>query len=504
MALVFTMPLFSQQIIEYDFATKGYKIDATSITNGKLVLEYNNSYRFRITNIDTRRYGYFGITTEQRKLIEEEIPGIFSQILAKPTDAENPKAGDSGITDKVSRAKDSLAKTNSAIKTNKSNPGRNNLIDSEKKSLEKRRAEEERELKILQRYQELYGRVQGLAAEVTHAYNNIEMFKRFNNEMVDLYLSDKLNNEQLKAAVLATEVKYSENLAMEGQLIALFGEADKNFKDGFAKFLADNTVDSLTLKEPALAIDQQILLNRAELLRTQVAAFNKNDGYAKRCEAVKYMRTKLKNGVFESLPFDDEILPTQDQMVITLKYKELDRLQPAASQSDKQDIVKPVTFNIKGGVRISFSAGLMVQAFLYDRKYTTSPASDSGFSVITLDKNQSLFQPTIGALMHVIFRNTGFATHGFSWGLGTNVTALSGITIFAGYSLVLGREERFIFTAGFATAPVEYLNGKYELEKPVKTSDLTGASITTKAYRPGCFIGFTYNLIKSKSQKKGE
>lgn len=497
-------PLFSQQIIEYDFSKKEYKIGGTPMTEGDLVLDYNHSYRFRIINIDTRRFGYFGLTPEQRKLMEEEIHGIFSQILAKPTDKSDPAAGDSGIKDKVDKAKNSLDKTDSEIKTNKSKPGGRSLTDAEKKSLEKKRAEEQRKLEILQRYQDLYGRVQDLAAEVTIAYNNIEKFKRLSNELVDLYISDKSNNEQLKASVLGIEGKYSEILAMEGQLIVLFDEADKNFKDGFSQFRSDKIVDSLTLKEPVLAIDQQLLLNRAEILRTQVAAFNKDSGYAKRCEAVKFMITKLNNGVLDTLTFDEEILPIQDQMVITLKYKELDRMLPGVNQSDKQDIVKPVTFNIKGGVRISFSAGLMVQAYLYDRKYSTSPTADSGYSVITLDQNHSLFQPTIGALMHVVFRRAKSVTHGFSWGLGTNVTALSGITIFAGYSLVLGREERFILTAGFATAPVEYLNGKYELDKPVKTSDLTGASITTKAYRPGCFIGFTYNLIKPKTQKKGE
>jgi hypothetical protein len=48
-------------------------------------------------------------------------------------------------------------------------------------------------------------------------------------------------------------------------------------------------------------------------------------------------------------------------------------------------------------------------------------------------------------------------------------------------------------------ASVDYLNGKYSLDKDIETESI-GEYLTEKTTRTGWFISFTYNLINKKKE----
>ncbi|MEO7991200.1 MAG: hypothetical protein ABI663_16740, partial [Chryseolinea sp.] len=155
---------------------------------------------------------------------------------------------------------------------------------------------------------------------------------------------------------------------------------------------------------------------------------------------------------------------------------------------------------INGGVKIDFSTGLFVTTNLHDRKYSkTIISSDTSKSTITENKNNSIAQLSLGALMHVSPRLSGNFKPGFTFGLGLNSTDLSNAQVFAGASAMFGSTERFIVSSGISLADVDYLSGKYSLNTPIENSMIDSA-LTEKSVRAGWFISFTYNLTNKKKE----
>lgn len=159
-------------------------------------------------------------------------------------------------------------------------------------------------------------------------------------------------------------------------------------------------------------------------------------------------------------------------------------------------------FNIEvpvyGGVKIDFSTGFFITNNLYDRKYSLgSFSSDSNMSIISEDRNNSIAQFSLGALVHVSKRCNGSFKPGLTFGLGLNSTDLTNLQAFFGLSAIFGLREQFIFSAGLSLANVDYLKGKYSLGTPTKNLN-DDTPLTEKVIKAGLFISFSYNLTSKK------
>lgn len=158
---------------------------------------------------------------------------------------------------------------------------------------------------------------------------------------------------------------------------------------------------------------------------------------------------------------------------------------------------------VKGTFKLNFSIGM---AFLYNSLRSTSyflspsPANlpdDSSLVQIREGKKTNRFQPAIGAFAHAYLKMGGYITPAITIGVSTNPTDFSDASYFLGLSTIFGHQNRFIFTAGMCGSKVEYLKGKYQLNKDYYKRDflnINDTDLSEKTFRAGLFFAVSYNL----------
>lgn len=150
---------------------------------------------------------------------------------------------------------------------------------------------------------------------------------------------------------------------------------------------------------------------------------------------------------------------------------------------------------ITGGIRFDFSIGTIFDFGTIDKKYTL----DSNNIIQRLNNNK--YNPTIAGIFHASFRNTSDYAFGFSLGTSFN-TDFSFNSIFPGISLLMGKRNKIILTAGTSFRLVDDLKANYS-EGMSLTNSLADEDLLTKNFKIGFFIGISYNLTpKQKDNLK--
>jgi hypothetical protein len=325
----------------------------------------------------------------------------------------------------------------------------------------------------------------------------------FNNSLVSLLKSKYVSKENIEKKLSDLENIYSDVYNTRSNLIMNFNNAHQDFLKLFNAINNDSKLS--IIRNSFVEIDENIIASKTHVdnILDKVDSFYKEDDFKRMIDNIEQMIFKLRNEAFIEIYFPDQIKPKKDQLTFKLNYKESSAGGNAFEYTVPQEI--EYTFDVKGGIKITMSTGIMLSMGLYDREYSIGPVEeDTTMMAITEDNNHDIFRPTIGAMMHVLYRTSGSVTGGLAIGLGTDVTSLSALQIFAGGSLVLGRDERFILSGGFAASPVDYLNGKYELGKTYAKDQIDESDLTKETFRPGWFIGFSYNLTKIKTEETGD
>ncbi|AZA77941.1 hypothetical protein EG347_10620 [Chryseobacterium sp. G0186] len=141
---------------------------------------------------------------------------------------------------------------------------------------------------------------------------------------------------------------------------------------------------------------------------------------------------------------------------------------------------------ITGGIRFDFSVGTVFDFGTIDRKYTL----DSNSAIQRLDNNK--YNPTIAGIFHASFRNSS----DFAWGLSLGASFTTGLSfnsIFPGVSLLMGKRNKIILTAGPSFRLVDELKANYKEGMQLNNS-LADEDLLTKNFRIGGFVGISYNL----------
>lgn len=141
---------------------------------------------------------------------------------------------------------------------------------------------------------------------------------------------------------------------------------------------------------------------------------------------------------------------------------------------------------ITGGIRFDFSVGTVFDFGTIDKKYTL----DSESKIQRLDNNK--YNPTIAGIFHASFRNSKSVAFGFSLGA-SFTTGLSFNSIFPGVSLLMGKRNKIILTAGPSFRLVDELKSNYK-EGMTLNNSLADSDLLTKNFRIGGFFGISYNL----------
>ncbi|MFP3833160.1 hypothetical protein [Chryseobacterium sp. SIMBA_028] len=141
---------------------------------------------------------------------------------------------------------------------------------------------------------------------------------------------------------------------------------------------------------------------------------------------------------------------------------------------------------ITGGIRFDFSVGTVFDFGTIDKKYTL----DSSNQIQRLDNNK--YNPTIAGIFHASFRNST----DFAWGVSLGASFTTGLSfnsIFPGVSLLMGKRNKIILTAGPSFRMVDELKANYQEGMQLNNS-LADEDLLTRNFKIGGFVGLSYNL----------
>lgn len=327
---------------------------------------------------------------------------------------------------------------------------------------------------------------------VSEAFEQLENSKVIKNKLIRITLTDGLDYKMAIDRITQLSNEYPYILKPE-KLLSSYQTSYNIFKTSLQLYSINAAVithfnnDDTKLKESTTALSTEI-----EDIKKKVDKYD----YTKLFEEINQLITELRN---ENNYFiaSDPVQAKKDIINYNVKITPRKGVESLTALENRNFNIE---IPIKGGVKIDFSTGLFITTNLQDRKYTkTVVPTDTLQTIITENKNNSLAQLSLGALMHISPRWTGNFKPGFTFGLGLNSSNLSNAQIFIGGSAMFGSNERFIVSTGVSLANVDYLNGKYSLDTPTKNSTIDN-SLTEKSLRAGWFISFTYNLTNKKKE----
>ena len=176
--------------------------------------------------------------------------------------------------------------------------------------------------------------------------------------------------------------------------------------------------------------------------------------------------------------------PNSDLTTLRIKLTPVDS---ARLQGVRPQTLNPVSLTTHGGLKVNASVGVSFVRF-FDR-----PQSYYVRDSMIIADDEDAFSPIISSFFHFYPQSRRQVSVGGTFGLGIGVGGENaGLqTYFFGPSLILGKEQRIVFTTGLAGGKVERLAQGYTV------GDAYDATVipTKSVYELGYFVGVSFNLI---------
>lgn len=152
--------------------------------------------------------------------------------------------------------------------------------------------------------------------------------------------------------------------------------------------------------------------------------------------------------------------------------------------------VAPIQLNVYGGFQVNASLGLNFgQFFQRPKDYFVRDS-------LIRSSSKDAFTPYLTSSVHFYRQGRGAVSFGGSFGVGIPLGdggGLESLAFFLGPSLVLGRAERIVFSAGILGGKVQHLGDGYS-EGDLFEADASLLK-TTPRYELGYFVGLSFNLL---------
>ena len=172
------------------------------------------------------------------------------------------------------------------------------------------------------------------------------------------------------------------------------------------------------------------------------------------------------------------------------------------SKNTQEELVLNMPFRNKGGVKIDFSSGVLLNG-LYSTSYMLIKQDNENSIIKEETDKTSKFNTGISILAHVYKRGNEFNNYAISSGFSYNLNQQN-INFLLGGSVLFGSEQRFIFTGGINVGRVSQLANYYQTDKLYKTTDFgTDSKVPmVNVLKASWFVGISYNLGINKSSSK--
>ncbi len=292
---------------------------------------------------------------------------------------------------------------------------------------------------ILEKNQEVYQSIDSLNTEVKEFYETLKRKKTFDK-------ADYTKRKQLRD-------KAEKHLTKVLELLDDLGDQQK---------------DSFN------SITKQSLLNTKE-------------------KAVKSIESIIQK--LYAVDLDNYTLPidVQGKNIDILEFK-LRRFDRETKEEDLSFAPTPYNIWIRGGLKIDVSAGLFFTS-LYDSEFDKKDdPTIAGNKIITL-KNGGDYDLAFGSTINTYMRMNSWVTPTLNFG--AVITKNEKLQVLLGGGLILGKQERIIFSAGLSMGKVDRIADSYQVGGSYNLGD-SGDVPTQSQFKFGHYFGITYNLSKVK------
>jgi hypothetical protein len=163
-----------------------------------------------------------------------------------------------------------------------------------------------------------------------------------------------------------------------------------------------------------------------------------------------------------------------------------------------------VTMPVKGGIQMNVSSGFFFNFGLGNDEFYYKPVTDSSFEITKSNKSlRNTFLPSIGLMLHVYQRTYKSFKPAISIGFST--TNATDVKYYFGGSAILGKNQRWVLSAGICGGEKEVLKSNFgEGKEMLVSSNYKENHLeieTNKKFKVGGFVAFTFNLFGSSTKK---
>ncbi|WP_452226430.1 hypothetical protein [Lacinutrix cladophorae] len=149
---------------------------------------------------------------------------------------------------------------------------------------------------------------------------------------------------------------------------------------------------------------------------------------------------------------------------------------------------------LTGGLKIDVSAGAFITS-IFDEEFLTNDGVDGKKSIRRSDAGEYDFG--FGPMVNISFRSASWFRPTINFG--TLLTSEQKFQIMAGGGLIMGKNDRFILSAGIVMGRVDVLSEGFLADGTTEYDLGTSAEVpTNEKFQFGHFIGVTYNLSSKK------
>lgn len=236
-------------------------------------------------------------------------------------------------------------------------------------------------------------------------------------------------------------------------------------------------------------------------LLSQLNQFKYDRKYAQVEKKINETKGKAENSIREVIQYFDTVNSNAYTLPIDLQGKNIDvlefkirRFDKKTNEEDTKFAPNPYNVWIKNGLKIDVSAGLFVTSLFDDEFDKRDDTSISGNKIITL-KNKGDYDLAIGTTINTYIRMNSWIVPTINFGAA--FTQNEKIQIMLGGGVILGKQERIIFTAGLTMGKVTRIADSYSVGGSYNLGS-SGDVPTQSQFKFGHFFGITYNLSKVK------
>ena len=184
------------------------------------------------------------------------------------------------------------------------------------------------------------------------------------------------------------------------------------------------------------------------------------------------------------------IQPFEDYVTFEVDIKSRNTIQMSEYVDNSKFTYMEYT---QGGVRFDFSTGVVFNIGHNNNVYEIK-------DVLVTTKND--FTPMLAGMFHTSFRRNGMWAFGLTLGASLNVETFQLNSLFPGVSVLIGKKQKLIITAGPSFRQVDVLKNNYATETLYELGEFSDTSqLTTNQFKIGGFFGITYNLTQKQRGK---